>query len=81
MSIPAAIQSQWAFSMSGTLIDTWTTHQSIIEVIATIGMSTAYISRVFSYCTHSSEEGHRALRWPKAQVLITSLGRLPGKIF
>ena len=57
------------------------THRSISELIATIGMSTAYISRVFSNCTHSSEEGHRALRWPKAQVLITSLGRLPWKIF
>ena len=48
------------------------------ELIVTIGKSTAYISRVFSYYTHSSEEGHRALIWPKAhEVLITSLGRLP----
>ena len=57
------------------------THRSINELIATIGKSTAYISRVFSYCTHSSEEGHIALIWSKAEVLITSLGRLPGKIF
>ena len=57
-------------------------HQPISELIVTIGKSTAYISREFSYYKHSFEEGHRALIWPKAQeVLIMSLGRLPGKIF